>query len=80
MTIIAVEKKCLLQEMEAWRVPMNYVRAFTAKSTQKSGLVGLDPFFFNDTEHLISPRHWLAIQAAFWCCACRAARGYSGRL
>ncbi|WP_105667759.1 hypothetical protein [Cronobacter dublinensis] len=69
MTIIAVEKECLMQEMEAWRVPMNYVRAFTAKSTQKGGLIGLDPFFFNDTEHLISPRHWLAIQAAFWCCA-----------
>ncbi|CCJ79630.1 hypothetical protein BN134_336 [Cronobacter dublinensis 1210] len=54
MTIIAVEKECLMQEMEAWRVPMNYVRAFTAKSTQTGGLIGLDLFFFNDTEHLIS--------------------------
>ncbi|EOC1197132.1 hypothetical protein AAAW50_001288 [Cronobacter sakazakii] len=80
MTIIAVDKAGLAEEMAAWGVPMNYARAFTAKSTDESGRIGLHPFFFNDTEHLTSPRHWLAIQAAFWCRAYREAEGREAQI
>ncbi len=65
MTIISVEGKSLGAELAAWGVPHNYALAFAEKSTSKNGRIALHPFFFNDTEHMTNPRHWLAINAAY---------------
>lgn len=73
MTIISVEAKDLGQEIAAWGVPHNYAMLFLSKSTVKNNRVALHPFFFNDTEHMTSPRHWLALNAAYWCCVYREA-------
>ncbi|SFR13758.1 hypothetical protein SAMN04487773_3231 [Enterobacter sp. kpr-6] len=73
MTIISVSKDNLTNELEAWRVPMNYAVIFLRKNTDKGGRVLLHPFFFNDTDHMTSPRHWLAANAALWCAAYREA-------
>lgn len=74
MTIISVDRKQLAHEFQAWRVPQAYGQAFANKNTDKAGRVALHPFFFNDTEHMTSPRHWLAVNTAFWCCAYREAQ------
>lgn len=60
MTIISVEGKSLGAELAVWGVPHNYALAFAEKSTSKNGRIALHPFFFNDTEHMTNPRHWLA--------------------
>ncbi|WP_031518828.1 hypothetical protein [Siccibacter colletis] len=73
MSIISVNSTTLAQEFSAWLVPVHYAEAFTSKNTVKGGRVILHPFFFNDTEHLTNPRHWLAINAAYWCCVYREA-------
>ncbi|WP_080218977.1 hypothetical protein, partial [Salmonella enterica] len=73
MSIISVEGKSLGAELAVWGVPHNYAVAFAEKSTSKNGRIALHPFFFNDTEHMTNPRHWLAINAAFWCCVYREA-------
>ncbi|WP_421532909.1 hypothetical protein [Lelliottia amnigena] len=73
MSIISVDGKALGQEMAAWGVPHNYAVLFASKSTVKNGRVALHPFFFNDTEHMTNPRHWLALNTAFWCCVYREA-------
>ncbi|EAA1840748.1 hypothetical protein ACLHOE_003377 [Salmonella enterica subsp. enterica serovar Newport] len=73
MSIISVEGKSLGAELAVWGVPHNYALAFAEKSTSKNGRIALHPFFFNDTEHMTNPRHWLAINAAFWCCVYREA-------
>jgi hypothetical protein len=59
------------QELAVWGVPHNY--AFFREKHRKNGRVALHPFFFNDTEHMTNPRHWLAINAAYWCCVYREA-------
>lgn len=59
MAIISVEGKSLGAELAAWGVPHNYAVAFAEKSTSKNGRIALHPFFFNDTEHMTNPRHWL---------------------
>lgn len=74
MSIISVEGKSLGAELAVWGVPHNYALAFAEKSTSKNGRIALHPFFFNDTEHMTNPRHWLAINAAFWCCVYREAK------
>ncbi|HGM4930318.1 hypothetical protein [Serratia marcescens] len=66
MAIISVEANELGQEIAAWGVPHNYAMLFLSKSTVKNNRVALHPFFFNDTEHMTSPRHWLALNAAPW--------------
>lgn len=78
MAIISVEGKSLGAELAVWGVPHNYAVAFAEKSTSKNGRIALHPFFFNDTEHMTNPRHWLAINAAFWCCVYREAESKEG--
>lgn len=73
MTIISVDVKTLGQELAAWAVPHNYAMLFMEKSIVKNGRVALHAFFFNDTEHMTNKRHWLAINAAYWCCVYREA-------
>lgn len=73
MAIISVEANELGQEIAAWGVPHNYAMLFLSKSTVKNNRVALHPFFFNDTEHMTSLRHWLALNAAYWCCVYREA-------
>lgn len=73
MSIISVDRKILAIELSAWRVPFEYEEAFFDKSIVANGRVSLHPFFFNDTEHLTNQRHWLALNAAYWCCAYREA-------
>lgn len=80
MTVISVDSKALGQELVAWGVPHNYAMAFVAKSIVKGSRIGLHSFFFNDTEHLTNPRHWLAINAAFWCCAYREAESKESQI
>lgn len=80
MSVISVDGGRLGTELAAWGVPLNYVRAFITKSTVQGDRVALHPFFFNDTEHLSSPRHWLAINAAFWCCAYREAESRESQI
>lgn len=80
MTIISVDVKTLGQEMAAWAVPHNYAMLFLEKNTVKKGRVSLHAFFFNDTEHMTSKRHWLAINTAFWCCAYREAESNSEKV
>ncbi|HIF6923368.1 TPA: hypothetical protein ACX39Q_001881 [Klebsiella pneumoniae] len=80
MSVISVDGSRLDKEMAAWGVQRNYVRAFVTKSTVQNDRVALHPFFFNDTEHLTSPRHWLAINAAFWCCAYREAENRESQI
>lgn len=63
-----------------WGVPHNYALAFAEKSTSKNGRIALHPFFFNDTEHMTNPRHWLAINAAFWCCVYREAKSKEAQI
>lgn len=73
MSIISVDTKTLGHELKAWGVPHNYAVLFASKCTVKNDRVALHPFFFNDTEHMTSPRHWLALNAAYWCCVYREA-------
>ncbi|UGS44777.1 hypothetical protein JMT66_15650 [Kosakonia cowanii] len=73
MAIISVDAKTLGQELAAWSVPHNYAMLFLEKSTVKNGRVALQPFFFNDTEHMANKRHWLAVITAYWCCLYREA-------
>lgn len=73
MSVISVERNNLAKELAAWRVPFEYEEAFFDKSIVANGRIGLHPFFFNDTEHLTNQRHWLALNAAFWCCVYREA-------
>lgn len=80
MTIISVDKTAFASELNTWRVPMNYVLAFISKNTEKAGRVLLHPFFFNDTEHLTNPRHWLAINAAMWCAMYREAESKEAQI
>lgn len=80
MTIISVEGKSLGAELAVWGVPHNYAVAFAEKSTSKNGRIALHPFFFNDTEHMTNPRHWLAINAAFWCCVYREAESKEAQI
>jgi len=80
MNIISVDGAVLSQEFNAWGVPINYAIAFAARSTMKDGRIALHPFFFNDTEHLTNPRHWLAINAAFWCCVYREAESKDAQI
>lgn len=80
MTIISVDRKALEDEFYAWRIPQNYVTAFEYKNIDKGGRISLHTFFFNDTEHMTSPRHWLAINAAFWCCAYREAQKHDAKI
>lgn len=80
MTVISVDSKMLAQELAAWAVPHNYAMAFVAKSIVKGDRIGLHSFFFNDTEHLTNSRHWLAINAAFWCCAYREAESKESQI
>ena len=74
MSIISVDAKELGRELAAWGVPHNYAILFLEKSTVKNNRVALHPFFFNDTEHVTSQRHWLAVNAAYWCCVYREAK------
>lgn len=71
--IISFDKRTLTAEMAAWGAPAHYIDLFFEKNSNKAGRVSLHPFFFNDTEHLNNPRHWLAINAAVWCTAYREA-------
>ncbi|HDU5188577.1 hypothetical protein ACU6ZO_08860 [Klebsiella aerogenes] len=73
MSIISVDAKELGRELAAWGVPHNYAILFLEKCTVKNNRVALHPFFFNDTEHMTRKRHWLAVNAAYWCCAYREA-------
>jgi hypothetical protein len=73
MNTISVDASLFMGEVNAWGVPANYTRLFLEKCEQKNQRVGLHPFFFNDTEHMTNPRHWLALNAAFWCCVYREA-------
>ncbi|ECS2631290.1 hypothetical protein AZF28_25495, partial [Salmonella enterica subsp. enterica] len=34
----------------------------------------------NDTEHMTNQRHWLAINAAFWCCVYREAESKEAQI
>lgn len=54
-------------------VPHNYAILFLEKNTVKNDRVALHPFFFNDTEHMTSQRHWLAVNVAYWSCVYREA-------
>ncbi len=80
MSIISVEGKSLGAELAVWGVPHNYAVAFAEKSASKNGRIALHPFFFNDTEHMTNQRHWLAINAAFWCCVYAKLRAKRHRL
>ena len=80
MAIISVEGKSLGAELAVWGVPHNYAVAFAETSTSKNGRIALHPFFFNDTEHMTNPRHWLAINAAFWCCVYREAESKEAQI
>ena len=80
MTVISVDSITLAQELIAWGVPRNYSLAFASKSIIKNGRIGLHSFFFNDTEHLNNQRHWLAINAAFWCCVYREAESKEAQI
>ncbi|HEC2576527.1 TPA: hypothetical protein R2K49_004484 [Raoultella ornithinolytica] len=71
MSIISVDAKELGRELAAWGVPHHYAILFLEKSAVKNNRVALHPFFFNDTEHVTSQRHWLAVNAAYWCCVYR---------
>ncbi|ROR99706.1 hypothetical protein [Raoultella terrigena] len=73
MNTISVDGALFMQELKAWRVPADYAFLFMQKCERKGSRVGLHPFFFNDTDHVTDPRHWLAVNAAFWCCAYREA-------
>lgn len=73
MGIISVNSQLLAEEFATWAIPMNYAHLFVDKNVDKAGRIALHPFFFNDTEHMTNPRHWLAINAAFWCCVYREA-------
>ena len=73
MTIISVNKDLLAKESAAWGVPPGYLALFISKSTAQADRVLLHPFCFNDTEHMTNQRHWLAFNAALWCCAYREA-------
>lgn len=73
MSIISVDGKEFGRELAAWRVPEDYAMVYAKKCNVSKGRIALHPFFFNDTEHLDSSRHWLAINAAFWCCVYREA-------
>lgn len=73
MTIISVDVRELGREFAAWGVPHEYAVLFVEKGSVKNNRVALHPFFFNDTDHMTSQRHWLAINAAFWVCAYREA-------
>jgi len=73
MSIISVNAKELGQEMAEWGVPHNYAILFLEKNTVKNDRVALHPFFFNDTEHMTSQRHWLAVNVAYWSCVYREA-------
>lgn len=80
MSIISVEGKSLGAELAVWGVPHNYAVAFAEKSASKNGRIALHPFFFNDTEHMTNQRHWLAINAAFWCCVYREAESKEAQI
>lgn len=80
MTSIAVDKKGFLTELLSWQVPAEYAAAFVNKNAGNNGRIILHPFFFNDTEHLTNSRHWLAINAAFWCRAFREAEGVQNQI
>lgn len=80
MSIISVDAKELGQELVAWGVPHNYAVLFASKSTVKNGRVALHPFFFNDTEHMTSQRHWLAVNVAYWSCFYREAESQYQRV
>ncbi|MCK7150946.1 hypothetical protein L8O47_08525 [Enterobacter roggenkampii] len=80
MTIISVDSQRLGQELAAWGVPHNYAMAFANKNTAVNGRIALHPFFFNDTEHMTNPRHWLAINVAFWCCVYREAESKGAQI
>lgn len=73
MAVISVDSGIFNKELNAWGVPHNYTQLFLSKSVVKHGRIALHPFFFNDTEHLTIQRHWLAINAAFWCSVYREA-------
>lgn len=73
MSIISVSAKELGRELVAWGIPHNYAVLFLQKSTVKNDRVALHPFFFNDTDHMTSQRHWLAVNVAYWSCAYREA-------
>lgn len=73
MTIISLNKELLLQSAYDWGVPDSYAAMFCRQSTEQDGRVLLHPFFFNDTEHMKNQRHWLAFNAAMWCCVYREA-------
>ena len=76
MPVISVDSANLGKELRAWGVPHDYTTLFLAKSVVKNGRVALHPFFFNDTEHLTSQRHLLAVNAAFWCSVYREAKSH----
>lgn len=78
--IISVDSTGFAREVVAWRVPTNYVMEFVHKNVNKDGRLSLHPFFFNDTELLTSQRHWMAINAAFWCCAYREAESKEAQI
>lgn len=80
MTIISVDKGTFEREVSAWNVPMNYTALFLKKNTNKAGRVSLQPFFFNDTEHMTNPRHWMAINAALWISAYREAEAKESQI
>ncbi|RZM98229.1 hypothetical protein CRG95_02980 [Escherichia sp. E4208] len=80
MTIISVEGKSLREELAVWGVPHIYVVSFAAKNTSENGRIALHPFFFNDAEHMMNLRHWLAINAAFWCCVYREAQSKDAQI
>lgn len=73
MKHISVTTAGLREDFNNWGVPTAYAEAFLNKCGCSDERVTLRPFAFNDTEHLTNQRHWLAANAAFWCCAYREA-------
>ncbi|WP_270494319.1 hypothetical protein [Citrobacter gillenii] len=78
MTIISIDKELLQQAAYDWGVPDGYVSVFCRQCVERAGRV-LIPFVFNAHEHQDNQRHWLAFNAAMWCCVYREAQTKQGQ-
>ncbi|WP_145605740.1 hypothetical protein [Yersinia intermedia] len=67
MKAIAVDKKGLMEDFITWGVAPNYARFFLAKCKEANDQILLEPFMFNDSEHLTNQYQWFAANSAFWC-------------
>jgi len=78
MTIISIDKELLLQSAYDWGVPDGYVSVFCLQSVEQDGRVFI-PFAFSAHDNQNNPRHWLAFNAAMWCCVYREAQTKQGQ-